>query len=76
MELGRAVAAENEREKEQWYRLAWFTSLLLRPHLRKGRSLDPQDIMPKLLMSGAAGPKTKAEKKRDLRALRKRLNIK
>ena len=62
--------------KEQWYRLAWFTSLLLRPHLRKGRSLDPQDIMPKLLTSDAAGSKTKAEKKRELQALRKRLNIK
>jgi len=32
--------------------------------------------MPKLLASDAAGPKTKGEKKRELRALRKRLNIK
>lgn len=76
MELGRAVAAENEREKERWYRLAWFTSLLLRPHLRRGRSIDPEDIMPKLLTSGATEPRTKGERKRELRALRKRLNIK
>jgi len=44
--------------------------------LRKGRSLDPEDIMPKLLAADAAGPGTKAEKKRELRALRKRLNVK
>ena len=32
--------------------------------------------MPKILTSGAAGPKTRGERKRELRALRKRLNIK
>jgi len=32
--------------------------------------------MPKLLTSEGAGPRTKAEKMKELRALRKRLNIK
>ena len=70
------MAAENDREKERWFRLAWFTSLLLRPHLRRGRSLDPLDLMPKILSAEGAGPRTKAERMKELRALRKRLNIK
>ncbi len=75
VELYRAVEAENEREKERWFRDAWFASLLLRPHLRKGRALDPMDLMPKLLTPRAPGPRTKAEGLAELKAIRKRLNI-
>jgi len=44
--------------------------------MRKGRSVDPLDLMPRILTSQAAAPKTKAERMKELRALRKRLNIK
>ena len=45
-----AVEAENERQKDSWYMMAHFTSILLTPHLRKGRSIKPEMLIPEAFL--------------------------
>jgi hypothetical protein len=46
-ELQDLVDGYRERDYREWERAAWVVSYLLKPHLKKGRSLSPKDLLPK-----------------------------
>lgn len=73
-ELAIAVEAENERQKDLWYMGAYFVSHLLAPHLKKGRSIKPEMLIPKVFRHGK-GEMTKKDAKKELKDIKKRLGI-
>lgn len=73
-ELSALVEAHNEREKAEWMKLAWFTSILLSPHLKRGRSIAPEKLLPELFRE-KKDRKTKEEAKQELAEIKKKLGI-
>ena len=61
-EIGNAMAGHykeiEEREKAEWERTRWLGSMIMQPHLKKGRKLQPKDLM----QFPWEKPKAKAEK--------------
>ena len=78
-ELRLAVEAqaeqEKEREKAEWYKLAWFVSYLLRPYVKRGRTIDPDMLLPES-MRKKRKPRTKEEAQKELRELKKSVGMK
>ena len=78
-ELSLAVEARNEREeareKAEWYRLAWFTSYLLQPYIKRGRTIDPETLLPKS-MRRKMKPRTKDEVRRELEEIKRNVGMK
>jgi len=78
-ELRLAVEAqaeqEEERERAEWYKLAWFVSHLLRPYLKRGRTIDPEALLPES-MRRRKKSRTKEEARRELRELKKSVGMK
>ena len=35
---------EEQRQQQEWERTRWLGTLVLQPHLRKGRKLKPKDL--------------------------------
>lgn len=68
------IRAADERERREWLRHAWFTSILLAPH-RRGRMISPMKLIPEI-MRPEKPKKTKAEALAELAELRKELKIK
>lgn len=75
MELARAAEAENERQKDSWYMMAHFTSILLTPHLKKGRSIKPEMLIPEAFLYRKE-KMTKEKAMKELEGIKKRLGIK
>lgn len=54
---------------------AYFVSHLLAPHLKKGRSIRPEMLIPEVFRHGK-GKMTKKDAKKELKDIKKRLGIK
>jgi hypothetical protein len=74
-ELRLAIEAFNEKEKAEWFRLAWFTSFLLKPYVKEGHDIEPEDLLPNEFKTKPKRPMTKKEVKKELRELKKRLKV-
>lgn len=37
--------AHNEKERTSWEQTRWLASILISPHIKKGRNIKPQDLM-------------------------------
>jgi len=46
-ELDDLAEGARQRSKEEWYRTAWLVSYLLKPHLKKGKKVTPESLLPK-----------------------------
>jgi len=66
---------EEKREKAEWYKLAWFVSYLLQPHMKRGRTIDPERLLPES-MRRRKKSRTKEEARRELRELKKSVGMK
>jgi hypothetical protein len=73
-ELNALVEACDEREKAVWFREAWFAAIMLSPHLKRGRKLDPMKLLPSWLQE-RKGPRTKEEARQELDDLKKELKV-
>jgi hypothetical protein len=65
----------NEKEKAEWFKLAWFTAILLSPYKKRGQIVDPEDLLPSTFKKSPA-PMTKEEAKRELEEIKKSVGIK
>jgi len=76
-ELVTAIAGiserEYERERAEWIRQAWFTSILLAPY-NNGRAVDFNDLLPECFQMERKEI-SQEEIKTELEALKKRLGI-
>ena len=54
--------------------MAWFTSYLLQPHLKRGRTIDPEKLLPES-MRRRKRAMTKEEARRELDELKKSVGI-
>jgi hypothetical protein len=70
-----AIEAYNAREKAEWFRLAWFTSLILKPYIKEGYDIEPEDLLPNEFRKKPKKVMTKKEAKKELKELRKRLKV-
>lgn len=66
---------EERREKAEWNRLAWFTSILLTPYMKHGRMIDPEKLLPTILRKGKS-PRSKEEAQEQLKELKKSVGMK
>lgn len=68
---------ENDRTRAEYRKLAWFTAQLLGPHLKKGRKIEIDSLLPdEMTDRGSTGrkkPLTKAEARDEARKLREEL---
>jgi hypothetical protein len=62
------------REKAEWYRLAWFTSYLLQPHMKRGRMIDPETLLPKSMRSRKKS-RTKDEARKELEEIKRNVGM-
>lgn len=70
-----AAEVENERRKDLWYMMAHFTSILLLPHVRRGRRIKPEMLIPDVFLPRKERM-TKKEARKELEGIKKRLGIK
>jgi hypothetical protein len=64
---------EYERERAEWIRMAWFTSILLAPH-NNGRAVDFNDLLPECFQVESK-KMTREDVRGELESLKKRLAI-
>lgn len=64
---------EYERERAEWIRMAWFTSILLAPH-NNGRAVDFNDLLPECFQVESK-KMTREDVRGELESLKKRLGI-
>ena len=70
-----AAEVENERRKDLWYMMAHFTSILLTPHLKRGRRISPEMLIPEVFRYKNK-EMTREEARKELDGIKKRLGIK
>lgn len=51
-ELDDLAEGARRRDVQAWYRSAWLVAYLLKPHLKRGRKLTPEQLLPKGFLKG------------------------